>query len=137
MKTNRFLIMACLSICFTFAGCTHRLKLTELDTGKTLKGVYDVTYKTITVTMPDGEVLEGKYYPASKNPYPGILTPATAPKTGFGSGVPSGMKADDYALLESEKTKLMMEVFLYFDSFSEKGFGFARTNDGRRYKIKY
>ena len=129
--------MACLIICFIFAGCTHRLNLTELDTGKTLKGVYDTTYKTITVTMPDGEVLEGKYHPASKNQYPGVHTPENAPKTGFGSGVPKGIKADDYALLQSEKTKLLMEVFLYFDSFSEKGYGFARTNDGRRFKISY
>lgn len=137
MKTYRIFIMACLFICFIFAGCTHRLKLTELDTGKTLKGVYDTTHKTITVTMPDGEVLSGKSHPASKNQYPGVHTPATAPKTGFGSGVPSGIKADDYAVLESEKTKLVMEVFLYFDSFSEKGLGFARTNDNKRYKISY
>jgi hypothetical protein len=129
--------MACLIICFIFAGCTHRLNLTELDTNQTLRGVYDTTYKTITVTMPDGEVLEGKYHPASKNQYPGVHTPENAPKTGFGSGVPKGIKADDYALLQSEKTKLLMEVFLYFDSFSEKGYGFARTNDGRRYKISY
>jgi len=129
--------MACFFCCFLFAGCTHRLKITELDTGKTLQGVYDVTHKTITVTMPDGEVLEGKYRPAGKNPYPGVRTPENAPKTGFGSGVPSGIKADDYAVLQSDKTELMMEVFLYFDSFSEKGYGFARTNDGRRYKISY
>lgn len=126
--------MACLIICFIFAGCTHRLKLTELDTGKTLKGVYDTTHKTITVTMPDGDVLQGKYSPASKSPYP---DEKNVPKTGFGSGVPKGIKADDYALLQSEKTKLLMEVFLYFDSFSEKGYGFARTNDGRRFKISY
>jgi len=140
MQTHRFFFPTMLFICAILAGCTQNLQITEMDTGHSLKATLDPTHKTISVIMPDSDVLEGKYRPANQNPYPtgkDGSPPEKPPKTGFGSGVPSGIPAEDYALLQSRKTKLMMEVFLHFDTFSGKGYGYARTNDGKRFKISY
>jgi hypothetical protein len=137
---NKFLISLILTG-FFFIGCSSHLKLTHLDSGNTLKGRYDTVYKEITVTMPNGEILTGKYRPAKENPFPSPEDyKQTDPpqKSGFGSGIPHGIRADVYALLKSEKTGLMMEVFLGYDSFKGgDGFGFARTNDKKSYKITY
>jgi hypothetical protein len=126
---------------FFITGCSSHLKLIHLDSGNTLEGRYDTVYNEITVTMPNGEILTGKYRPAKENPFPSpeeYEQTDPPPKSGFGSGIPHGIRADVYALLKSEKTDLMMEVFLGYDSFKGgDGFGFARTNDKRSYKITY
>ncbi len=126
---------------FFITGCTSHLKLINLDSGKTLEGRYDSIYSEVTVTMPNGDILKGKYRPAKDTPFPSreeYEQTDPPPKSGFGSGIPHGIRADVYALLKSEKTDLMMEVFLGYDSFKGgDGFGFARTNDKRSYKIKY
>lgn len=122
-------------------GCASHLKLTNLDSGRTLKGRYDMLYHEISVVMPGGDVLTGKYRPANENPYPSdkaARKPEAIPRSGFGSGIPNGLHADVYALLKSEKTDLIMEVFLGYDDFrGGDGFGFGRTNDQRTYKITY
>ncbi|MBA4369489.1 MAG: hypothetical protein C0403_17825 [Desulfobacterium sp.] len=132
-----FLIM----VGFFISGCSSHLKLISLDSGNTLEGRYDSVYTEITVTMPNGEILTGKYRSAKDTPFPSsedYEQTDPPPKSGFGSGIPHGIRADVYALLKSEKTDLMMEVFLGYDSFKGgDGFGFARTNDKRSYKIKY
>jgi len=126
---------------FLATGCASHLKLRNLESGRTLKGRYDTVYKEITVSMPNGDQLTGKYRPATENPVPSekeFKMPDPPPKSGFGSGVPHGIRADVYALLKSEKTDLMMEVFLGYDSFrGGDGYGFARTNDKQSYKITY
>jgi len=126
---------------FLISGCSSHLKLIHLDSGNTLEGRYDTVYNEITVTMQNGEILTGKYRPAKENPFPSsedYKQKDPLPKSGFGSGIPHGIRADVYALLKSEKTDLMMEVFLGYDSFKGgDGFGFARTNDKRTYKITY
>jgi len=126
---------------FLLTGCSAHLKLKNLDSGRSLKGLYDTVYSEVTVTMPGGDILKGKYRSITENSFPSpkdYKQPDPPPKSGFGSGVPHGIRADVYALLKSKKTDLMMEVFLGYDSFKGgDGFGFARTNDKRSYKIKY
>lgn len=141
MYRNKIPFLIFMLIGFFMTACTSHLKLQNLDSGRTLKGRYDTVYKEITVVMPDGDILTGKYRPVTDNPYPSekeFKLPDPPPKSGFGSGVPHGIRADVYALLRSKKTDLMMEVFLGYDSFKGgDGYGFARTNDKRSYKVTY
>ena len=141
MSPHKNSLLICLMLAFFLAGCSHNLTLKNLKSQRTLKGRYDTAYSEITVTMPGGDILKGKYRPATDHPFPTekqYNLPDPPPKSGFGSGLPHGLRADVYAFLNSEKTDLMMEVFLGYDSFKGgDGFGFARTNDKRTYKIKY
>ena len=51
--------------------------------------------------------------------------------------VSSGGVAYAYALLHSNTGKLMMEIIVQYSQWNGHGFGEARTNDGRRFKVQF
>ena len=61
MKKLIFLIAV---FAFIFFGCALRWEnftLTDFEVGDSFEGRYNNTYRDVTVTMPSGEVLQGKY----------------------------------------------------------------------------
>ena len=102
------LIMLTLSL----LGCAGGLKLTHFQTGQVLHGKYSQIDRTITVAMPDGEVLKGQYS-AVQDAASNIIT--------------------GYALLTSETSGLMMEIIIKYGGHI---FGIAKTNDGRTYRVQ-
>ena len=131
-------------ICFFLAGCaTRQLTLVNFETGETLEGILSKSDRSISVTMPDGEVLYGKYSAISN----------TAPvyETGigisshshhgaiFGTGIAvgSGGASRGYALLKSNTSSLMMEIAVSYSEWTGHGYGEATTNDGRKYKVQF
>lgn len=131
-------ILLVLSVLLT--ACTHRLNLVDFENGTTLVGSYNELNKDVIVTMPDGEVLKGKYT-AIQNIGMGFGS-AFATGTGgsaFGTGqsVSMGASAPAYTLLSSTQSKLMMEIKVIYSQWSGKGFGEAITNDGRKFKVTF
>lgn len=138
----------CLLAALFLTACAHSLQLVEFETGQVLNGEYNELNRTVTVTMPDGEVLTGKYSAltnaavtfgsafGSGTAFSGN-TSATAFGSSFGYGISAGGQSSAYALLKSEKSNLMMEILVKYSEWSGHGFGEARTNDGRRYKVQF
>ena len=94
------------------AGCVHNIEITHFQTGQVLQGKYNEINRMVTVIMPDGEILKGKYSAVSNasftfgtaTAYSGVAT-----ATCFGYGISSGGQGQVYALLKSETSGLMME----------------------------
>ncbi len=42
-------------------GCAHTIELSHFETGRILKGEYNKLTQSITIVMPNGEILKGKY----------------------------------------------------------------------------
>ena len=106
--------LACVLICTLISGCAHQMTLVNFASGETLTGDYDTSTRAISVTMPSGETLSGVGASVQRNE--------------------GGSQA--YALLRSSTSKLMMEINLTYGS-NGQGFGEAKTNDGKTYKIQF
>lgn len=137
------------------AGCvTRTATLVEFSTGQVLKGKFSdsaATGGTAEITMPDGEVLSGRYS-AVRDVDQLSFTSATMSGTatsgsrsgfmsgsGFGATHTVGGKGNAYALLTSTKpgSSLVMEFIVTYGVLDGHGFGEARTNDGRVYKVQF
>jgi hypothetical protein len=122
-----------LLILFVLTGCVHSVKLTNIESGVTLRGTYTKSDRSMEVTMPDGEVLYGTF------------SRVTDPSARFGNAfggqtaynLSAGGRANLYALLKSIESDLMMEIFVLYNELDGHGFGDARTNDNRGYKVQF
>ena len=123
------------------AGCAARsITLVDFQTGQTIEGQLNNTDRSVTVTMPDGEILYGKYSDISGS--------TTVFGTGFGvsshshgaifsTSVAGGGASRIYALLRSNSSNLMMELALSYSEWTGHGYGEGITNDGRNYKVQF
>ncbi len=127
------------------SGCaaTRQLTLVDFQTGQTLQGEFNESARTISVTMPDGEILSGKYS-AVTNSSPvyetsvGVGAGSHSHGGVFGTGVAFGGGAGKgYGLLKSGTSGLMMEVVVSYSEWTGHGYGEATTNDGRQYKVQF
>ncbi len=122
------------------AGCGKAITLTNFDTGDVLKGRYNSANRTVTVTMPDGQVLSGRYSAISGasmtfgNAY--VFSGAST-ATAFGTGMAVGGASNAYALLVSDTSSLAMEIIVSYSEWTGHGYGEARTNDGRAFKVQF
>jgi type IV secretory pathway TrbL component len=139
MKKSVLLLAVAALLC----GC-HTVSLTSFDTGETIKVHSHAFSRQLWAEMPDGEILKGKYATVS-NESVGFTAGST---TAFGGGTSatvagnstsynSGGKGTVYALLKSTKpgSKLTLEITGTFNPVNRQGFGQARTNDGRAYRV--
>jgi hypothetical protein len=126
-------------------GC-HTVNLINASNGETIKVHSHMMSRNLWAEMPDGEILEGKFAAVS-NESIGVTTGSA---TSFGGGTSatavgsatsynSGNSGTVYALLKSTKpgSKLTLEINGTFNPVSRQGFGEAKTNDGRTYKIVF
>ena len=95
---------------------TRKLTLTQFESGEVITGIANTMTREVTVTMPTGEILKGKFSEQSD------FSTSTNGKA--------------YALLKSSKSKLMLELTVSFNEFGH-GFGDAHTNDGKNYKVQF
>lgn len=110
-----FLLMACAVVS---AGCVHintKLTLTHFESGEVITGMANTITGEVSVTMPSGEILAGKFTDVKNS-----LT-----DTG-----------EAYAVLKSSKSKLILELRVTYDKYGS-GFGEAHSNDGKNYKVQF
>ena len=145
-KTNVFLLIVLFFIaCLFLTGCatTRQLILVDFQTGQTLDGELNESGRSISVTMPDGEVLFGKYSAISNSPpvYETGVGVAAGSHRGavFGTGITIGGRGESkgYGLLRSNRSNLMMEIAVSYSEWTGDGYGEATTNDGRKYKVQF
>ena len=135
MKTIRNTLLCVLLL---FAGCAYQITLTDFQSGETLPGTADELTKITKVTMPDPEHKTGKNDEESNAAISlGTTTGymGTTPVSGMSYGALFSNSGQAYTLLKSDKSNLMMEVIVNFKG--NHGFGEARTNDGRTYKVQF
>lgn len=131
-----------------FTGCTYKMDVIDFDKGTVLDAEYTKMNREVKVVMPNGEVLKGKYSALTNASFSFATTNAVSNvysgnqvATGIGNGSSYGMTTGGvsraYALLRSEASNLMMELIVSYSEWSGHGFGEARTNDGRRYKVQF
>lgn len=133
-----------LAICAALLCGCHTVNLTSFDTGEIIKVHSHIFSRNLWAQMPDGEILKGKFAAVS-NESIGVTTgSATAVGGGSTSSVAgtstsynSGDSGTVYALLKSTKpgSKLTLEITGKFNPATRQGYGQARTNDGRTYKV--
>ena len=131
-----------------FSGCVHKMEVVNFKTGDTLEANYNKLNRVVTVIMPNNEVLTGKYSAVSNasfsigntfgtsTAYSGANT-ATAYGSATSYAVSSGGASNAYAILRSKTSKLMMEIIVQYSEWTGNGYGEARTNDGRKFKVQF
>lgn len=160
IKALEVMRMKCIPIVFVLAivlsacSVTRNATLVEFDTGEVLNAQFtdsNATGGNLTVTMPSGEVLRGRYS-GVRGTDEITFTEATASAYGHAggeyfygtiSGVGQrrtvGGQGKAYGLLTSTTlgSTLVMEIIAIYNVLDGHGFGEARTNDGRRYKVQF
>lgn len=145
-----------LTIVLVSAGCviTRSATLVEFASGEVLRGKFTdsaATGGTVEVTMPNGELLSGRYsairgtdeitFTSATMSGTVIGTSGTASVSGSGIGTQRtvGGQGKAYALLTSATpgSKLVMEIIVIYGVLDGHGFGEARTNDSRLYKVQF
>lgn len=136
------------SLMLLFTGCVYKMQVVDFESGITLDAEYKKSDKSVKVVMPDGEILTGKYSAVSNarfsmgntfgsaTAYSGANS-ATAYGNATSWGISSGGVSNAYALLHSDKSKLMMEIIVQYSELTGSGYGEARTNDGRHFKVQF
>jgi len=146
MRIFKFIFI--IFIIIIVSGCSRKALLVDFKSGTTLDATFDEISRSVTVIMPNGEVLTGKFSPVSNATFSfgNAFSNATAYSgmhavTAFGStsayGFSSGGISNAYALLRSHTSKLMMEVIVKYSEFNGHGYGEARTNNGRKFKVQF
>ncbi|MDR1460107.1 MAG: hypothetical protein LBI78_00475 [Campylobacteraceae bacterium] len=137
------------AIVLFLGGCAskHDVILVGFNSEEILKSVFDEKTETVIVTMPDGEILSGSYSSLdSEEPvyFSNTLGYSSGSRYhrggtfgGIGIGLNFGYESTKYALLTSQTSSLKMEILATIRSWSKNGFGEAKTNDGRVYKIQF
>ena len=113
---------------FIIASCSHtrNFSLVEFENGEMLQGTFNSSTQEAIVVMLDGQILKGKYTRVKNATF-------TFAKSFYAYS--TSMSGNAYALLKSESSKLMMEIIVIYQK--HHGFGEARTNDGRIYKVQF
>jgi hypothetical protein len=126
-------------VVFGLSGCMKDLQLLNFKTGDSAEGFWDSGQGELRVYLEDGDILRGKFVKMSNARFSiGASIGTFGRRGGFGSIRPSiGWKGvgNVYALLESDKSSVAMEVVVDYNKMSGRGHGEARTNDGRVYKV--
>lgn len=141
-------ILISIIVLLFFSGCVHKMQMVNFETGTVLDAKYNKANRMVTVIMPNGEVLTGEYSAVSNASFSigNTFGSATAysgasSATAYGSStsyaISSGGVSNAYALLRSNTSKLMMEIIVQYSEWNGHGFGEARTNDGRRFKVQF
>jgi len=145
---------------FILTGCVMQATLVDVSTGVTLKAKFTDNSGTggkCQVQMPDGELLTGRYSGVrgtdeisfsnavgnrnSKTEFNknGVNSNTNGTFSVAGSTRTIGGQGKAYAILTSTKpgSTLVMEIISIYNVVSGGGFGDAKTNDGRVYKVIY
>jgi len=136
----RLFFCGLLTVATLFSGCTHKVNFADFERGEAFDGAYNKMTREVQVTLPTGELLIGTYSAMSNasfsfgsaNVYSGNINASA-----MGYGISAGGNSQAYAMLKSQTSKLMMEMIVTYSEWNGHGFGEARTNDGRKYKVSF
>ncbi|MEN9403249.1 MAG: hypothetical protein RL091_1952, partial [Verrucomicrobiota bacterium] len=78
-------------------------------------GMANTVTRDVTVTMPNGEILAGKFTEQENS---------------------TSRSGKAYALLKSATSNLLLEITVSYNEYGN-GFGEARANNGKNYKIEF
>ncbi len=134
MKRYLFLIIPF----FLLAGCNKDMQLVEFKSGAKAEGFWDSGKREIRVYLEDGEILSGKFTKMSHARFrvtTGVSFGGRHTRAGVYPSVSIDGQGNIYALLEDQKSHLVMEVVADYNWLWGHGHGEARTNDGRIYKV--
>jgi hypothetical protein len=143
---------------YVLTGCVMQATLVDISSGVTLKAKFTDNSGTggkCQVQMPDGEILIGKYSgirgtdeisfsnavgkinSKTEYNYSGLNSNTNGTYSLAGSTRTVGGQGKAYAILTSTKpgSTLVMEIISIYNVVSGGGFGDAKTNDGRVYKV--
>lgn len=141
-------VLISMLVLLLLSGCVHKMQIVNFETGTVLDAQYNEANRMVTVIMPDGEILTGQYSAVSNasfsigntfgsaTAYSGISS-ATAYGSSTSYALTSGGASNAYALLRSSTSKLMMEIIVQYSGWNGHGFGEARVNDGRHFKVQF
>ncbi len=130
---------------FLFTGCGPKhLDVVDFEKGITLQGEYDDIENIATVILPSGEVLSGKLSTLKQgsNSYSydygkGKDSTGTKNKSNnYGYTSSTSTTTEAFGILRSNRSNLIMEMKLNYENLSGNGFGEAKTNDGKIYKVQ-
>lgn len=140
MRRLQSLVTIILSL-FLLVSCAKSFQLIRFSDGLTIEGAANLVSKTLTLTMPDGEVMEGRYAAVSDATFStgfatGTFTAGRAVGTATSTayGFSAGGHGNGYALLKGNRGRVMECVF-QFNPMNNHGFGEARTNKGEAFKM--
>ena len=143
MKRHIFFIL-----CFALlAGCvTRKPTLTDIRTGELCHGEFNLMSRNGWVVLPDGTKLTGKIFGVTNARYASsdfegsgtVYGPggsAFGSFSGTGSSFSPGNRGEGWALLRSEDGKKIMEIHVVSNGAVTAGYGEARMNDGRVFRL--
>ena len=116
-------------------GCVKSVKLINPNDGATIIGEYNTLSKSVKITLPSGEILEGEYV-ALTNASIGYGSLFYGTNVGSAISVGAGGSSNGYALLKGDKGTVMEIIFSYSE-WTGHGFGTAKTNKGDEYRVMF
>jgi len=116
------------------SACSHQVQFIKNADGTTLTGAHHIWQRTIAVTLPSGESLEGSYEPLSTGTIgEGSLF--------FGANIAALLgthmsgRFHGYARLTGSQGTVLEIVFAF--EWIGRGYGIARTSLGDEYRVAF
>ena len=129
---QRFLGLVVLSL--ACVACTREVRLLDLSDGELLTGSTTLWNQSVMITLPSGEVVEGGFSPLS-NVRIGEDSLFHQVNLGAMFGGQVSGRFHGYAYLTGKEGTIVEIVFA--SDWTSRGFGFARTNLGREYRVSF
>jgi hypothetical protein len=125
-----FMIVLFLAAC---APSMQEFSMVRMDGKQTLPAAIDFSEKSVTVSMPDGQEMNGKYSEFSFLGSAALTVFSPMEALALFGGM-SRRGTPGYAVL-TDGEGAVMEVVFYTDK--ESGIGFAKTGEGEVYRFVY
>jgi uncharacterized protein YceK len=136
-----FLLLAML-VLVLLNGCAsipRKTTFINTKTGEVCYGGFNLWKRTGWVTLPDGTKLTGKTFGAKNADYTSLNFNGTNTESGSFSGSGSSFSAvaegEGFALLRSDDGKELMEIHVMSNRSATAGYGEAKMNDGREFRV--
>jgi hypothetical protein len=135
-------------LCSCVSATPRQATLTDLKTGQTCQGGFSLVTRQAWVVLPEGTRLEGRAFGTtnaqiastfgsgfSQTFGPGFTLNSNA----FGSGttVVAPTRGEGWTLLRSADGKKLMQIHLISNGRVTSGYGWAATNDGRKFSVMF
>lgn len=139
-RRRHLTVFLLVGVAWVLAGCSTgaTLELVDFKTGERVDAFIDPLKKEVRAYMPNGDVLTGPYSANSTATFTfggGARVGTGGLGAGVGPGISSAGDERIYAYLGMPGSPLLMEIIAKRNTLTGGGFGEARTNDGRTYKV--
>ncbi|MEK6525552.1 MAG: hypothetical protein AABZ22_01640 [Nitrospirota bacterium] len=115
-------------------GCSHDVKLINMSDGTTISGTSTIWNQSITLTLPSGEIVEGRYVPLTTASI-GVGSLFYGANVGTMLGKDISGRFHGHARLTGKNGTVVEMVFS--SDWTGHGFGIAKTNSGKEYRVTF